>query len=157
MNITLLLTLQLIADAVLCVAVVFLFAVVNREIRRRGAGIDPNALVEFNKLIAESQGAAESLLKAMDDSRRILKEISFAIDEKERRLKTLMEISEVRLSSLKGSDVADKTVPDEDRYEKALGMIGQGLTVHEVAERLGLTEGEINLLVELRRKKDESA
>ncbi|MBP9019984.1 MAG: DUF2802 domain-containing protein [Syntrophobacterales bacterium] len=157
MNITLLLTLQLVADAVLCVAVVFLFAVVNREIKRRGGGVDPKALGEFSRLIAESQGAAENLLKAMDDSRKILKEISFAVEEKERRLRMLMDATDVRLSAVESREGEEGAGEPGDRYEKAVDLIGQGLTEGEIAERLGLTEGEVSLIVELKRKKDEPA
>ncbi|MBP8984743.1 MAG: DUF2802 domain-containing protein [Syntrophobacterales bacterium] len=157
MNITLLLTLQLVADAVLCIAVVFLFAVVNREIKRRGGGVDPKALGEFSRLIAQSQGATENLLRAMEESRRILKEISFAVEEKEKRLRVLMEATEVRLSALTGREGEEGAGEPDNRYEKAVDLIGQGLTEGEVAERLGLTEGEVSLIVELKRKKDEPA
>jgi len=157
MNITLLLTFQLVADAVLCIAIVFLFAIVNREIKKRGPGINENTLSEFNRLIVASQGAAENRLQAMDESRKILKEISYAIDEKERRLKTLMEASEARLPAWKERGGDDQGASADDRYEKALKMVQEGLTEREIAERLGLTEGEVGLIVGLNRRKNEPA
>lgn len=157
MNISLLLTFLLIADAVLCIAVVFLFAVVNREIKKKGAGIDADTLSEFSRLIAVSQGAAENLLHAMEESRKILKEISFAIDEKERRLKRLMEASEAALPAGKEGDAGDRGAAADDRYDQALKLVREGLTGREISERLGLTEGEIGLIVELNRRKNESA
>jgi DNA-binding NarL/FixJ family response regulator len=156
MNIMHLLIYQLVADAVLCIAVVFLFAVVNREIKTRGTGFDPKSLADFSRLIAESQVAAENLLKAMDDSRRILKEISYAIDEKERRLKGLMDASEAKFPVCKEQNPEELPPLSEDRYEKALQMAAQGLKDYEIAERSGLTEGEIRLIMELNRKKNES-
>lgn len=155
MDITLLLTFQLVADAVLCIAIVFLFAIVNREIKKRGSGINANALSEFNRLIVASQGATENLLQAMDESRKILKEISYAIDEKERRLRTLLEASEARVPAWKEEGRGDPGASADDRYEKALKMVEEGLTEREIAERLGLTEGEVGLIVGLNRRKNE--
>jgi hypothetical protein len=159
MNITLLLTFQLIADAVLCIAVVFLFSIVNREIKTKSVGPDRETLAEFKRLIVESQHAAENLLSAMDESRKILKEISYAVDDKERTLRKLIDASEMHLSTWKDTDKRETSIHTDnkdDRYEKAIELAGQGLEDHEIAELSGLTDGEVRLILELNRKKNES-
>jgi DNA-binding NarL/FixJ family response regulator len=156
MNLQLLFTVQLIADAVLCLAIVFLFAILNREIKKRNVAVDADSIAEFKSVIAQSQAASVELLKAMDESRRILKEISYAIDEKERRLRTLLEASEARLTAWKGHEETESVKPTDRLYTSVIEMARAGATARDIAERLGLTEGEVSLVIELDRKKNES-
>ncbi len=156
MNLQMLLTFQLIADAILCAAIVLLFAVINREIRKKGAAVDGQAITEFKRLLGESQAATENLLKAMDESRRILKEVAYAVDGKERRLRGLMDVTDARLQAAKSPPPVEEADPAKDRrYDSVLEMAKKGYSEKEIAERLGLTEGEISLVIDLDRKKNE--
>jgi CRP-like cAMP-binding protein len=156
MNISLLLTFQLIADAVLCAAIIFLFAMVNREIKKRGSGVPAGDLAQFKRLIAESQAAAENLIRAMEESRKILKDVAYTAEGKERQLRNLVAVTENRLLTA-GSTDPGNTENAGDRYGTALDLVRQGLTEKEIAQRLGLTEGEVSLIIELDRRKNESA
>jgi DNA-binding NarL/FixJ family response regulator len=156
MNLQLMLTVQLIADAVLCLAIVFLFAIVNREIKKKNNAVDAESMSEFKSVIAQSQAASEELLKAMDESRRILKEIAYAIDDKERRLRALLDASEARLTAWQSREESETGKPTERIYGSVVEMARAGATTRDIADRLGLTEGEVSLVIELDRKKNES-
>jgi len=106
---------QVLADVVLCVAVVFILGRVNRELRRRPSGVDPASLAELKRVIEDSQRATTALIGAMEESKKALRDISRAIDEKEARLRGLMDPA-------------------------------------EIAGSLGLTEGEIRLILDLARR-----
>jgi ATP/maltotriose-dependent transcriptional regulator MalT len=141
------------ADVILCFAVIALIVIVNREVKKRRNGLDENTLTEFRKLLDDSQASTNYLLEAMNESRKSLKEIAYALDEKEGKLRALVEESKNEYEKLKtrlphtDSDTLDK------RYEEVITMVKQGLTKKEISQRLELTEGEIELIIDLDRTK----
>jgi ATP/maltotriose-dependent transcriptional regulator MalT len=141
------------ADVILCFAVIALIVIVNREVKKRRSGLDENTLTEFKKLLDDSQASTNYLLEAMNESRKSLKEIAYALDEKEGKLRALVEESKNEYEKLKTSiphtdgDTLDK------RYEEVITMVKQGLTKKEISQRLELTEGEIELIIDLDRTK----
>ncbi|OPY09980.1 MAG: hypothetical protein A4E67_00727 [Syntrophaceae bacterium PtaB.Bin038] len=147
---------QVLADVVLCVAVVFILGRVNRELKRKSTGIDPASLAELKRVIDDSQRATTSLLGAMEESKKALRDISRSIDEKEARLRDLMETASARIDELDEADAGAKGARREDGNEDVIRLAGQGFTPAEIAGTLGLTEGEIRLILDLARRRVES-
>ncbi len=151
MNFQGLLIFQLIADIVLCIAVVVILYMMTRENRKNSLPrIDPAIVSEFRKALDESQNAASYLIKSMNDSRRALKEIAYALDEREDRLRSLLNQSEAAAQE-------KESAPAANRYEGVLNMLRQGMDAEEIVRLSGLTRGEIDLIIALDRKKAESA
>jgi DNA-binding protein H-NS len=147
----LLLACLLITDLILCLAIIILVVIVNREIKKRRSGPDENAFMEFRKLLDESQTSTNHLLEVMDESRKALKEIAYALNEKEGQLKALVEESQIEYDKLK-SMVHHSAVDTLDkRYEDVIAMSRQGLTKKEISQKLELTVGEIDLIIDLDR------
>ena len=149
MSANLLLVCLLIADVILCLAIIILIIIVNREIKKRRGGPDEDCLTEFRNLLNESQVSTNHLLEVMNDSRKALKEIAFILDEKEGKLRALVEESRIEYEKL----VAVVTHTDNDkldnRYEEVISMAKEGLAKKEICQKLELTEGEIDLIIEL--------
>ena len=152
MAIELLPAIQIVADLVLFVAIVFLVRTVNKEIKKRSFAIDADPLPEFKKLIEDSRHSADYLLQTLNESRRSLKEIAYALDEKEKKLKILIEESDSKFEEMKLGDSNRG-----ERYEEVINLAEQGLSEKEMANALNLTEGEIRLILDLDRKKNENA
>ena len=149
MNANSLLVGLLIADVILCLAIIILIIIVNREIKKRRGGPDENSLAEFRNLLNESQVSTNHLLEVMNDSRKALKEIAYVLDEKEGKLRALVEESRIEYERLAAAGTrADKDKLD-NRYEEVILMAKQGLAKKEICQKLGLTEGEIDLIIEL--------
>ena len=154
MNVQDLFIFQLVADIILCIAIVFLLYLVTRESRKKpDAAVDPNLLADFQKAIDASRNSAAYLIKAMEDSRKALKEIAFALDERENRLRLLIARAE-KIPQRQPDDSMPET--GNQRYADVLRMARQGLTVDEIVKVSGLTRGEIDLIIELDLKKNES-
>ena len=152
MAIELLPAIQIIADLVLFFAIVFLVRTVNKEIKKRSFAIDADPLPEFKKLIEDSRHSADYLLQTLNEGRKSLKEIAYALDEKEKRLRFLIEESDSKFEEMK--------LGDSNRGEKCgevIKLAEQGLSEKEMAHVLNLTEGEIRLILDLDRKKNENA
>ncbi|MEA1897244.1 MAG: hypothetical protein U9N53_06220 [Bacteroidota bacterium] len=152
MAIELLPAIQIVADLVLFVAIVFLVRTVNKEMKKRSFAIDADPLPEFKKLIEDSRHSADYLLQTLNESRRSLKEIAYALDEKEKKLKILIEESDSKFEEMKLGDSNRG-----ERYEEVINLAEQGLSEKEMANVLNLTEGEIRLILDLDRKKNENA
>ena len=149
MSANLLLVGLLIADVILCLAIIILIIIVNREIKKRRAGLDENSLAEFRNLLNESHVSTNHLLEVMNDSRKALKEIAYILDEKEGKLRALVEESRIEYEKLIAAGThADKDKLD-NRYEEVISMARQGLAKKEICQKLKLTEGEIDLIIEL--------
>jgi hypothetical protein len=142
---------QIFADLVLFFAIIFLIRIVNKEIKKKPFGIDADSLAEFKKLIEESRNSADYLFQTLNDGRKSLKETAYVLDEKEKRLKFLIEESDSRLEEMRPG-----CSNRGERYEEVIKLAEQGLTEKEMAHVLNLTEGEICLILDLDRKKNEN-
>ncbi|HVO65624.1 MAG TPA: hypothetical protein VMT12_03990 [Syntrophales bacterium] len=141
----------LITDLILCLAIIILVIVFNKEIKKRPSRPDESAFMEFRKLLDESQASTNHLLEVMNESRRALKEIAYVLNEREGQLRALVEESKNEYEKLKSrvghtdADTLDK------RYEDVIAMVRQGLTTKEISQKLELTVGEIDLIIDLDR------
>ena len=152
MSLELLPAVQIFADLVLFFAIIFFIRIVNKEIKKRSFAIDADPLPELKKLIEESRHSADYLLQALNEGRKSLKEIAYALDEKEKRLRFLMEESDTKFKEMRSGDSNRG-----EKYEEVIRLAEQGLSEKEIAHTLNLTEGEICLILNLDRKKNENA
>jgi ATP/maltotriose-dependent transcriptional regulator MalT len=156
MSVNLLLVCLLFADVILCLAIIILIVIVNREVKKRRGGPDENSLTEFRNLLNESQSSTNHLLEVMNDSRKSLKEIAYVLDEKESKLRALIEESRVEYEKLVDSlPHSDKNKLDK-RYEEVIAMVNHGLSKKEICQKLELTEGEIDLIIDLDKTRHKS-
>jgi hypothetical protein len=152
MAIELLPALQIFADLVLFFAIIFLIRIVNKEIKKRSFPIDADSLSEFRRLIEDSRQSADYLSETLNEGRKSFKEIACVLDEKEKRLKLLIEESDSKLEEMRPGDSNRG-----ERYREVIKLAEQGLSEKETAHVLNLTEGEIRLILDLDRKKNENA
>lgn len=156
MSTQLLLTCLLIADVILCVAIVILIVIVNREVKKNRSGLDEEALREFRKLLDESQSSTHHLLEVMNESRKSLKEIAYALDQKEGTLRTLIEASRFECEKIRKNAPPIEGAASERKNEEVLSMAAQGFSKKEISQRLSMTEGEIELIIDLDRTRHRS-
>jgi ATP/maltotriose-dependent transcriptional regulator MalT len=156
MSVNLLFISLLFADVILCLAIIILIVIVNREIKKRRGGPDENSLTEFRNLLNESQTSTNHLLEVMNDSRKALKEIAYVLDEKEGKLRALVEESRGEYEKLVAAvPHTDKNKLDK-RYEEVIAMVNHGLSKKEICQKLELTEGEIDLIIDLYKTRHKS-
>jgi len=151
MSIQFLFACLLITDLILCLAVIILVIIFNREIKKRPGSPDENAFIEFRKLLDESQTSTNHLLEVMNESRKALKEIAYVLNEKELQLRALVEESKNEYEKLKSSVGRSDADTLDKRYEDVIAMVRQGLTTKEISQKLELTVGEIDLIIDLDR------
>jgi uncharacterized protein YoxC len=156
MSTQLLLACLLIADVILCVAIVILIVMVNREVKKRRSGVDEKALQEFRNLLDESQSSTNHLLEVMNESRKALKEIAYVLGKKEGTLRSLIEESRIECEKIQGNAPHTESTTLDRKNEVVVAMITQGLSKKEISQRLDMTEGEIDLIIDLDRTRHRS-
>jgi site-specific recombinase XerD len=160
MNVEALLGFQVLADIVLFGAIISLVITLARESGRRAKGFDREMLDEFRKAIEDSQKAAEFLHSTMNEGRKSLRDISYSLDQKEKRLRKLINesgtadtVSRVAEGPSSRSAAARDTAA---MYERVVTLARQGISEKDIAESLDMSEGEIDLVLGLGRKKIEN-
>jgi len=148
---------QLAIDVLLCLLLGFFFWQMNRQGKKENAPDLIRADMEQLKtLVEESKRFSAEFVTSLEEGRKNLKSLAFALDERERRLRELLERSDQTLKQRSGtqpSGVGD----GPDPYRDVLRMVDEGCSEQEVADRFGLTEGEIELIKNLKRRKQQEA
>lgn len=139
---------QILVDIALFLSIVSLIWAVSRERGKRPPGVDAQTFSEFKGLIEDSRRSSDHLFQALDE----VKKIAAALGEKEKRLMTLAGEPDAGNEGQRSERAACGR-----RYGDVVKMAGQGLAEREIADTLNLTEGEISLILNLHRKKNEDS
>jgi hypothetical protein len=145
---------QVVADVVLCIAVVFIITRINQDLKKRLSFV--KTMSALQRLIVESQKTTAGLLEAMEESKKALRDMSLSIDEKEARLNRLIERANSHIDKLDKTNAGIEEVLPGKKYDEVIRLAGQGFKPAEIADSLGLSEGEIRLIIDLSRRKSES-
>ena len=148
--------LQIAADVVLFVAIIFLLWVVNKEIHKKSHTINPETLNQFRKLLEESQTSAEYLMQTIDEGRKSLKELSCSLEEKEKKLQKLADKTDGIVESLECRDTPMDEEAERSNYHRVVDMATRGLSTHDIAKSLHMPEGEVSLILGLDNQKIEN-
>ena len=141
-------------DALMCGLIIYFLWRVGKTTANRGLGGEPNQQ-ELQRLIAESQQSAQQFLDALAEGRKALKEIAYALDEKEARLQTVCLRAEAIMAHTEPNTDAGDASPFIDR-EQVLRMANAGASVPDIVRKTGLTEGEVHLIIDLARSRDKN-
>ncbi|HLA27721.1 MAG TPA: hypothetical protein VJZ49_07480 [Syntrophales bacterium] len=140
------------ADAVLCIAVIFLLARLGKNISRPQAPVhDGEQLLEFRRLLGESQDAAAGFLRTLDINCNKFKELASELEEKERSLTALIREMQKKSGKFKliGGDADDPS--SEKKHNSVKDLLRAGLSLEEISARSGLPAGEVSLIIDLER------
>ena len=148
---------QIAIDVALFVAVVILLWRVNANIRNHDTGNHQEMISELRVIINQSQKTADRFLETMEKSRKSLKEIALELDIKEERIKALLEKYQKKVEPFNGKPLLQDTNLSQGKYAEVISMIKKGYSAEETASATGFPEGEIGLIVDLFRIKNENA
>lgn len=138
------------ADAVLCIAVLFLLARILKNINRPQSPVhDGEQLLEFQRLLGESQDAAAGFFRTLDINCNKFKELASELEEKERSLTALIREVQKKSGEFKliSGDAGDPS--SEEKHNSVKELLRAGLSVEEIAARSGLPAGEVSLIIDL--------
>jgi ABC-type proline/glycine betaine transport system ATPase subunit len=147
---------QIMIDITFLVVVVFLLQQLNKYIKKSAHHIDNSNVYEIKKLMNDSQEYANQFIKAVEENEQRLETLFSEMDKKEKSLISRMNEAELIIKGIdkRSNGSPDPVQSDGNKYEYIIKMIKEGRSNIEIAERLGVTEGEINLVVELERARN---
>jgi hypothetical protein len=147
---------QIAIDLALFIAVVILLWRVNANIKNNDTGNHQKMISELKVIINQSQNTADRFLETLEKSRKSLKEIALELDIKEERIKALLGKSQMKMEPLNGKPMLQDANLSQGKYAEVISMIKKGYSAEETASATGFPEGEIGLIVDLSRIKNEN-
>ncbi len=145
---------QLGIDALMCCLILYFLWRVGKMTAVQGPRHEADRR-ELQRLIAESQQSAQQFLDALAEGRKSLKELTYTLEEREARLQSAALRAEALTQRLEPKPDGGKPVPFVDR-EQVLRMAGEGAPLQEIGRETGLTEGEVQLIIDLARSRDKN-
>jgi hypothetical protein len=147
---------QIAIDLALFIAVVILLWRVNANIKNNDTGNHQKMISELKVIINQSQNTADRFLETLEKSRKSLKEIALELDIKEERIKALLGKSQRKMEPFNGKPMLQDANLSQGKYAEVISMIKKGYSAEETASATGFPEGEIGLIVDLSRIKNEN-
>jgi hypothetical protein len=145
---------QIIVDVAFFVIILVLLRQLNRRMAKKPAGGDNATIGEFRKLMTDSQNSADLFLRAVQESEEKLNKLARQLDSREKRIVILIEKAESLIQKLAPvRDGAESAGSVEGKYSQIIQMTREGLSREDIAKRLDITMGEINLILELEETK----
>ncbi len=148
-------TIQIGIDALMCGLILYFLWRVGKKTTDPVIEAD-HARLELQNLIAESQKSAQHFLDALTEGRKALKELAYSLDERESRLRTLCLRAEALTADTEPKANADKAPLGSVNHEQVLRMAIDGTSVPDIVRQTGLAEGEVRLIIDLARSRDEN-
>ncbi len=141
---------QIIIDIVFFVVILLLLRQLNKRMARNPPVGEGATVGELKKLMTDSQDSTDLFLRTVQESEERLNKLARQLDNKEKRIVILIEKAESLIQKMASEQAKTESAEsDGEKYGQIIRMVQEGLSREEVAKRLGVTMGEIDLVVEL--------
>lgn len=141
----LLITILIVADLAVCaVVLLYLFWGDRRPERQVDMGRLRRLVDSLSALVKESDRASKSLLDALNERHRRTEELFEQLDKREKRMAEAIREAERTILKEENSDISGK-------YGEVSRLADLGLGAGEIAARVELPKGEIDLILGLKR------
>ena len=142
---------QIIVEGVFFGAILFLLWRLKRDIEKYRPLADGSIMDPLKKIMADSQEAANGFVTQMEENKHALNKLARQLDEKEQGLATILKEAASVIKRFDSEQSKSGSTSSTKRYDDVMDMVQQGMTREEVSKHSDLTEGEINLIMELSR------
>ena len=140
---------QIIVEVVFFGAILFLLWRLKRDIEKYRPLADGSVMDHLKRIMADSQEFADGFVTQMEENKHALNKLARQLDEKEKRLATLLDKAETAMKQMNSERGDSESVLSAKRYDDVINLVQQGMNREEVSKQSGLTEGEITLIMEL--------
>jgi hypothetical protein len=154
MKIQTIVALQIIADFIFCLVIVFLLARLRRSLdKERAPSVGPGLLLDLQKLINQSQSESERFLESLDASCRRFNQLALDLEIREKQMAQLLKEIDLKTEEFDARSPGRFISSGDRDYLHISDLLRRGLSVEEIAERTGVPSGEILLIAELEKLK----
>ncbi|MFH1624661.1 MAG: DUF2802 domain-containing protein [Pseudomonadota bacterium] len=108
----------------------------------------------FNQMLEESRRVLDDLCERIDSEKRSLQQVLEKLESKKGEIDTSIKEAERSLTRL-GRIIEGNLAEDEinhDKYQRASKLAREGLSADEIAERVKLPKGEVELILDLKKE-----
>lgn len=107
----------------------------------------------LNQLTTKAEKIADRLKENIDEEKRFGEELQVIVDKKTRELNLSIQKAVSILRKLKeiqpSTNINNSSIID--KYDEIFKLYDTGLSIKEIAEKVGVSEGEVELICNLRR------
>jgi flagellar motility protein MotE (MotC chaperone) len=146
-----LLHVQIIVEVVFFGAILFLLWRLKRDIDKYRPLADGSIMDHLNKIMADSQEFADGFVAQVEENKHALNKLARKLDEKEKRLATLLDKTEAAMKQMDSRRGDPEPVLSAKRYDEVINLVQQGMNREDASKHSGFTEDEIALIMELAR------
>ena len=146
-----LLHLQIIIDAVFFIVILILLRQLKMSISKKRSAVNGSTIQDLKKIVMESREFAGEFMTAIEENKTAFHKIARQLDNKAKQLTILLEEAERSINKLDSCHEKSAPASPKEGYNEVIKMIQQGMSREEVVKRSGITEGEVNLVIELAR------
>jgi hypothetical protein len=145
---------QIIVDIAFFVVIGLLLWQLNRRMARVPGG-DGTTVGELQKWMAESQNSADLFLRKVQESEETLNHLAREIESREKRVVIIIEKADKLIQEMTALQArSEPDGPDRERYGQIMQMVHEGLSGEEIAKRVKVSRGEIDLVIELEQARE---
>lgn len=143
---------QLILDLLLVVLILFFFRSVKSGLRREAAREAAQQVIGLiEPLLNEAQGAAATFENQLKEKNRLVRSLNERLDSRIISLNLLLNRAKSHLSSAR-KDGAEGPNHIYDQQEAILMLHNENHDVEEIAKKLSMPKGEVDLVIDLKKK-----
>lgn len=142
---------QIIVEMVFFGAILFLLWRLKREIGKYRPLADGSIMDPLKRIMTDSQDFANGFVSMMEENKYALTNLARQLGDRERRLAILLKEAESVIKRLDSEQSKSESASSTKRYDDVINLVQRGMNREEVSKQSGLTEGEINLIMELSR------
>jgi hypothetical protein len=146
-----LLHVQIIVEVVFFSAILFLLWWLKRDIDKYRPLADGSIMDHLKKIMADSQEFADGFVAQVEENKHALNKLARQLDEKEKRLATLLDKTEAAMKQMDSRRGDPEPVLSAKRYDDVINLVQQGMNREDASKHSGFTEDEITLIMELAR------
>jgi hypothetical protein len=158
MNIQTIFILQIIADFVFCIVIVFLLARLRKSLdRSENHVIDQELFVKLQDLIIRSKSDSDRFLENLDESCRRFNNLAVGLESREKRLAELFADIDRKSERVSLPESKQAFVEGDRNYASIAEMLRDGFSIEDVALRTGAPAGEIALVADLEKLRDKES
>lgn len=134
------------------IVVVFIFLIRRLKSSHKGKSFD-KAVKIFEPLLANADKIAGQFKEQLEEKHLLIRRLNEQLDKRIISLNLLLNRADVLLSRRRGkADVSNKPVSLDSQQTQIIGLAKEGHRAEEIATILSIPEGEVKLVLDLKKK-----
>ncbi len=140
------------------IVIIIVFLMVARRFRHSSRReLSEKTIKTFESLLTDADKTAEQFKKQLEEKHRLIRTVNEQLDKRISSLNTLLQRADALLSSQahREAEAQENPLSLNSQEKLIIALAEGGYNLEEIAKRLSIPEGEVKLVLDLRKKLSE--